>query len=128
MTKDHCRYFVKYHLVWCPKPKTGNFYGAAVALKDILFSICSRYRYEVHSLEVSNDFIHIFLSADPSVAPADVIRTLKSVSTVQLFQRFPDMRTFYSRRGSLWKKGYLVSTGDILDPKILKKFLDELNL
>lgn len=126
MTKDYCRYFVKYHLVWCPRLNSGDFYAVAAALKDILVSICTKYRYEIHSLEMSNDFIHVFVSVDPSAAPADVIRTLKSVSTVQLFQQFPHLRTFYSRQGSFWKKGYLVSTGEILDPKILKQFLDDL--
>jgi len=128
MRNDYCRYLVKYHLVWCPKPKAGNFYGTAGdSLKEILLNLCSKYRYGIHSLEVSNAFIHIFLSVDPSVAPADIIRTLKSISAVHLFQQFPEMRTFYGRRGSLWKKGYLVSTGDILDPEMLQQFLDDLS-
>lgn len=127
MTEDYCRYLVKYHLVWCPKPKAENFYGSAgESLKDILLAICAKYRYEIHSLEVSNKFIHVFLSVDPYVAPADVIRTLKSISAVRLFQQFPEMRAFYGRQGSLWEKGYLVSTGDTLDSKLLKQFLDDL--
>lgn len=127
MSYNSYRYFVKYHLVWCPKPKAGDFYGTdGDLLKKILLNICSKYRYEIHSLEVNEDYIHIFLSVDPYVAPADVIRTLKSISAVHLLQQVPEMRLFYSRRGSLWKKGYLVSTGDTLDSEMLKQFLDDL--
>lgn len=127
MSNDYNRYFVKYHLVWCPKRKAGNFHGEeGNLLKNILFDICAKYRYVLHSLEVNKDFIHIALSVDPFVAPADVIRTLKSISAVHLLQHVPEMRTFYGRRGSLWKKGFLISTGDTLDPEMLRQFLADL--
>ena len=77
-------------------------------------------------LEVHEDFIHITLSVDPFVAPADVMRTLKSISTVHLMQQVPEIRSYYGRRGSFWKKGYLISTGDTLDPQMLRQFLDDL--
>ncbi len=127
MSKDYCRYFVKYHLVWCPKQKAGKFQGTdGKLLKKILSGICTKYRYLLHTLEVNEKFIHISLSADPFVAPADVIRTLKSISAVHLLQQVPEMRAFYGHRGSLWKKGYLISTGDTLDPQMLRQFLDDL--
>lgn len=127
MNNNYYRYSVKYHLVWCPKPKLGSFYTAAEdLLKDILYTICSKYRYEIHSLEINADFIHIFLSVDPSVAPADIMRTLKSLSAVHLLREFPEMRTFYGRQGSLWKKGYLISTSDTLDKELLSRFLNDL--
>ena len=127
MGSQHNRYSIKYHLVWCPKRKAGNFHSEeGNLLKKILVDICARYRYMLHSLEVNKDFIHIALSVDPFVAPADIIRTLKSISAVHLLQQVPQMRTFYGRRGSLWKKGFLISTGETLEPEMLKRFLDDL--
>lgn len=129
MGSDHNRYLVKYHLVWCPKQKAANFHGKeGDLLKNILFDICAKYRYMLHSLDVNKDFIHIALSVDPFVAPADVIRTLKSISAVYLLQQIPKMRDFYGRRGSLWRKGFLISTSDTLDPEMLGQFLDDLSI
>jgi putative transposase len=119
-----CRYFVKYHLIWRPKLKASDIYGPAQsALREILLALCSKYRYEVHSLEVHPTYIHILLSADPSVAPGDVARTLKSLSAVSLFQQFPALRSFYGRQGSLWDRRYLISTGEIMDAIMLSEFL-----
>ena len=119
-----CRFFVKYHLIWRPKLTAVDIFGPAQsALKEILLALCSKYRYEVYSLEVHPTHIHILLSADPSVAPGDVIRTLKSLSAVSLFQQFPALRSFYGRQGSLWEKRYLISTGDTIDAVLLREFL-----
>ncbi|WP_407942238.1 transposase [Microaerobacter geothermalis] len=35
------------------------------------------------------DHIHIFLSAKPTVAPTDIVRTLKSISVIELFKQYP---------------------------------------
>ena len=54
--------------------------------------------------------IHLFISTTPTVALTDVVRTLKSISARKLFKRFPKLKVFYNRSGSLWSKGYFVSS------------------
>jgi REP element-mobilizing transposase RayT len=54
--------------------------------KNIIANICNKYQYEILELEVMLDHIHIFLSAKPTVAPTDIVRTLKSISAINLFK------------------------------------------
>ena len=69
------------------------------------------------------DHIHIFLSAKPTVAPTDIVRTLKSISAIKLFKEYPKLKKFYARCGSLWSKGYLVSTIGNVSSHTIKRYI-----
>jgi putative transposase len=71
------------------------------------------------------DYIHIFVSAKPSVAPTDIVRTLKSITAIQLFKEFPALKKFYSRCGSLWIKGYFFSTIGKVSAETIQKYIQE---
>lgn len=121
---SHCKYLVQYHIVWCPKFRFGVIKGdVEQKLKDILAKICEKYEYEIIELKVMTDHIHIFLSVKPTIAPTDVVRTLKSISAIQLFKKFPKLKKFYARCGSLWSKGYFVSTIGNVSAKTIKRYI-----
>lgn len=121
---SHCRYLVQYHLVWCPKFRFEVIQGdIEQSLKNILVNICNEYKYEILELEVMSDHIHIFLSAKPTVAPSDIVRTLKSISTIELFKEYPKLKKFYARCGSLWSKGYFVSTIGNVSSRTIKRYI-----
>jgi putative transposase len=50
------------------------------------------------------------MGAKPTVAPIDMIRTIKSITAIQLFKKFPDLKDFYRKCGKLWSRGSFVST------------------
>ncbi len=119
------RYSLHYHLLWCPKE------GLPIketileqALSEIIREICQTNGYEMLTLEVQPNFIHVSLSVRPTVAPADAVRTLKSLCTIRLLRLHPELRKHYSVYGSLWKKGYLVSTGKIFNPEVIWQEID----
>ncbi|MCF6094754.1 IS200/IS605 family transposase [Microaerobacter geothermalis] len=123
---NHCRYLVQYHLVWCPKFRFQVLKGdVEVSLKQIFQQICEKYEYEIIELEVMPDHIHIFLSAKPTVAPTDIVRTLKSISAIELFKQYPLLKRFYGRCGSLWSKGHFVSTIGKVSSETIKRYIQE---
>jgi putative transposase len=95
------------------------------ALKRILAEICTRYEYEILELEVMPDHVHIFISAKPTIAATDIVRTLKSITAIQLFKEFPALKKFYSRCGSLWSKGYFVSTIGKISAETIQRYIQE---
>lgn len=71
------------------------------------------------------DHIHRFVSTKPTVAPTDVIRTFKSISAIEVFKRLPRLKRFYSRSGSLWSKGYFVSSVGKVSEETVKRYIQE---
>jgi len=123
---NHCKYLVQYHLIWCPKFRYNVLKGnVEEALKKILAEICNKYEYKILELEVMSEHIHIFISAKPTIAPTDIVRTLKSITAIQLFKEFPALKKFYSRCGSLWSKGYFVSTIGKVSAETIQRHIQE---
>ena len=80
------KYLIQYHIIWCPKFRFSVLQGNVdAALKQILQKICDDYGYKIKALEVMPDHIHIFVDVPQTVAPCDVVRTLKSISAIELF-------------------------------------------
>ena len=125
-TLNHCRYLAQYHVIWCPKFRFTVLRGdVQTKLKDILQTISEQYQYEIIEQEVMPDHIHLFISAKPTVAPTDMVRTLKSISAIELFKVFPALKKFYSRSGSLWSKGYFVSTVGNVSAETVQRYIRE---
>lgn len=121
----HSKHLVQYHIIWCPKFRFEVLTGDVESvLKDIIKNISKEYKYEIKALEVMPDHIHLFVATKPTVAPTDVVRTIKSITAVKLFKEFPELKNFYSRVGSLWSKGYFVSTVGNVSEKTVQKYIE----
>lgn len=124
-SSGHSKYLVQYHIIWCPKFRFEVLTGDVEnALKNIIKNISKEYKYEIKALEVMPDHIHLFVATKPTVAPTDVVRTIKSITTVKLFKEFPELKNFYSRVGSLWSKGYFVSTVGNVSERTIQKYIE----
>ena len=119
---SHCKYLIQYHIIWCPKFRFSVLEGnVGEAIKEILYKICDDYSYHIKALEVMADHIRIFIDVPQTVAPCDVVRTLKSISAIKLFKAFPQLKDFYARSGALWSRGYYISTvGHISEATVIK--------
>jgi putative transposase len=88
----HAVYDLKYHIVWIPKYRKTILTGKiATRLKEIFQEIAERYEFEIDTMEVVEDHVHVFLSASPRYAPSKGVEfQLKSpVSTKTIPQSVP---------------------------------------
>lgn len=123
---SHCRYLTQYHIIWCPKFRYSVLKdGVDITLKQILSNICKKYDYTIKALEVMPDHIHVFADCPQTVAPCDIARTLKSISAIELFKVYPQLKQFYARCGKLWPDGYFVSTIGHISEATVKKYIEE---
>ena len=98
---SHCKYLIQYHIIWCPKFRFSVLKGDVEnTLKQILQKICYDYNYHIKALEVMPDHIHIFVDVPQTVAPCDVVRTLKSISAIELFKVYPLLKKVLCRMWS----------------------------
>ena len=60
-----------------------------------------------------------------SVLKGNVEDTLKSISAIELFKVYPQLKQFYSRCGVLWSRGYFVSTVGHISEATVIKYIEE---
>ena len=123
---SHCKYLIQYHIIWCPKFRFSVLKGnVELTLKEIVQKICANYGYLIKALEVMPDHIHIFVDVPQTVAPCDVVRTLKSISAIELFKVYPQLKQFYARCGALWSRRYFGSTVGHISEATVIKYIEE---
>ena len=123
---SHCKYLIQYHIIFCPKFRFSVLQSdVEISLKQILQKICNDYGYKIKALEVMSDHVHIFVDVPQTVAPCDVVRTLKSISAIELFKVYPSLKSFYARCGALWSRGYFISTVGHISESTVIKYIEE---
>ena len=121
----HAVYDLKYHLVWIPKYRK-NILDKEVSeyLKVIFSKIAEEYEFEIDTMEVMEDHVHIFVEVPPRYSPARVVQIMKSISAREVFSQFPDFRERLWA-GELWNDGYFVrSVGDKVTADIIRKYIE----
>ena len=120
----HAVYDLKYHFVWTPKYRKDLLTGeVGEVLGEILQRVAEAYDMEIDTMEVMEDHVHVFLLAPPRYSPARVIQIMKSISTRELFARFPWVRRKLWG-GEFWGDGYFVrSVGDQVTTEIIRRYI-----
>ena len=121
----HAVYDLKYHLVWIPKYRKQILSGeVSEYLKEVFQRIAEEYEFGIDTMEVMEDQVHIFVEAPPRYSPAQVVQILKSVSSREVFKKFPKLRK-QLWAGELWSDGYFVrSVGDKVTADIIRKYIE----
>ena len=101
-------YNLHYHLVFCPKYRKPVLVGkVASRLKQLLQEKASELGIEIESLEIMPDHVHLFASAPPIYAPAQIAFQFKGFSSRYLRIEFDHLRT---KLPSLWSRSYYAGT------------------
>lgn len=88
----HATDCTRYHLVWIPKYRRGLLTGPIQQrLRELLAGICERYGYELDTLSVQTDHVHVCLSFPPRISITQAVQTLKGVSARKLSEEFPEL-------------------------------------
>ena len=121
---SHAVYETKYHLVWAPKYRKGVLRGQLRERIEGLFrEIAQEFGFEIDTLEVAGDHVHIFLDFPPRYSIAKVVGILKSVSASQVFEEFPQLRKQLWAR-ELWEDGYFARTvGDNVTAAVIRRYI-----
>lgn len=125
LNSSHAKHSLGYHIIFCPKYRHQVLERAIeVELKRILVETCKAYGWLCHSLEVMPDHCHIFVQAGHTTAPVEIAKTLKSISAVHLFNKFPKLKQRKFWGSGLWSKGtYYASVGHISEDAV-KKYIE----
>ena len=76
--------------------------------------MCDEYGYEILSLYISPDHVHLFLSAHLKYAPSEIVRTVKSITARKMWEQYEPFLEEYLWGGGFWEESYYVGTaGDV---------------
>jgi len=104
----HCVYNINYHIVFCPKYRHKVIRGKVEeTIKQVVKKICKNYGYTLIQMETMPDHLHIFLSAPPTVAPIEIVKTMKNITANTIFKTFPELKRRYFWGSGFWRQRLL---------------------
>ena len=122
-TGTHCRYDIKYHLVWVTKYRKRVLVGeVGYRLRELIIEICKRNEVEILQGHISSDHVHMFLSCPPKLAPSKLVQYLKGKTSHKLMMEFKHIqKQFWGRH--LWARGYFVATSGNVTDEVIQEYI-----
>jgi putative transposase len=121
----YAHYTLNYHFVWCPKYRR-NVLTEEVAerLRMVIDDIAGQMGFDVISLEVRPDHIHLFISTPPKDSPAQLINAIKGASSRRLRREFPELKEIVNEE-SLWTCTYYVGSAGHVSSETIRRYIEE---
>lgn len=108
--KRHNKSLLLYHFV-CPAKYRRKVFSKEI--ETTLKKICKgiEKRYEIHFVEIGSDedHVHFLLQSVPNKSPSEIIRIVKSITAIKIFQRHPEIKKKLWG-GNFWTSGFYVNT------------------
>ncbi len=121
---NHTVYNVNYHFVWCPKYRHLILGVIENSLESSFREVCGNYDYEILSLHISPDHVHLFLSAHPKHAPSEIVRTVKSITAREIWQQHEPLLQEYLWGGGFWEESYYVGTAGDVSAGTIEQYIE----
>jgi len=125
LSAAHTRYSIQYHFVWIVKYRKNLLEppDRQQTLRHIIKEIGERFGFVIDTLGTDGDHVHCFLRAAPRYSPSVIMNKVKSISAIQMFKVFPEIRKLLWG-GEFWGDGYYVGTvGDGVTTDIIRKYI-----
>jgi putative transposase len=114
---------MNYHFVWCPKYRKPILTGdVELRLKSLVERKADELGCKILALEVMPDHVHLFIQANPLLAPNSIVGALKGYTSHELREEFSSLR---SSLPTLWTRSYFVSTHGHVSSETIKKYVEE---
>ena len=122
----HKVYEIRYHIVITVKYRQKQFLPdeRISFLKSILFGIEERYDIKFDTVGTDGNHVHLFVGAAPKYSPSEIFRIVKSITAVQLFEKFPEIKKNLWG-GEFWNDGgYVGTVGEGVTANIVRRYIE----
>ena len=119
---NHYVCICRYHIVFCPKYRRKIFIGGVDdTLKIIFRNWATKNDVNILEMEVMPDHIHILLECSASLAPAEIVKSLKQTATFHLYKTYPNLK---ARMPTLWSRGAFIATVGSTSLDVVKRYIE----
>ena len=124
-TGRHCVFNLHVHLVFVTKYRRDVFQDQHFqSMEEIFKKVCGDFDAEVVSVDGADDHVHLLIVYPPKIALANLVNSLKGVSSRLLKQRHSDLAQRYWQ-GSLWSPSYFAASCGGAPLAVIKQYIEQ---
>jgi putative transposase len=122
LSLNHTRWDCKYHIVFIPKRRKKQIYGALRRhLGELFHELARQKECKIAEGHLQVDHVHMCISIPPKFAVANVVGYIKGKSAISIARNFIGRKRNFVGE-NFWARGYFVSTVG-LDEEAIKKYI-----
>ena len=117
-----CVHNLGFHVIFCTKYRRKVLIGEVENdLKIILNEQAEKNGFEIASLEVMPEHVHIFVKTDPTDSPHRVVQQFKGVSSRILREKHRSLK----KLPTLWTRSYYIESVGHVSEKTIAKYIED---
>jgi putative transposase len=126
-SKNHSKFLIKLHFVFCVKYRKGLLVGS---LKDdmlqIIYDIAKEKGYTIDEMQSDINHIHILVDIEPKVSALEVPHQIKQISTFRIYKTHkPFLKKHFWKENTFWSDGYFVCSVGNASIETIRKYIAE---
>jgi REP-associated tyrosine transposase len=117
---EHRVHLIIYHLIWCPRRRMPVLVGpVAERCRALIAGKCAEKGWEILTLAIRPDHIHLFVRVWPSDSAADVVKECKGITSFHLCKEFPHLL----KLPSTWTRSSFASTAGNVSQDTIQRYI-----
>lgn len=119
---EHRVHLIVYHLIWCPRRRKAILTGAIKErCQQLIEEKCQEKGWNILTLAIQPDHIHLFVRVWPSDSAAEVVKELKGITSFFLRKEFTSI---LKKLPSTWTRSYFASTAGAVSAETIQRSID----
>lgn len=123
-SKNHSKFLLIYHIIFVCKYRKKLLIFNEKIIKELFIEISKSHDFNILEMECDKDHVHILIESEPKVSILQIVRLLKSKSTIELWKTHSsELKKHFWYKNTFWSKGYFVCTIGNASENTIRKYI-----
>ena len=124
---SHSKFLLQAHLIFVVKYRKKLLAGEIETfVKNIFNDIAAQSDFKIDVMETDQDHIHMIVNYKPHIAITQIVRRLKSMSTVSIWKTHGSfLKNHFWKEKTFWSDGYFAASIGNASNETVKKYIEE---
>jgi putative transposase len=123
---SHSKYLLQMHLILVCKYRKKLLVRFGSEVKNLCYDLSKRHNFIIKTMEVDKDHIHLLIDFKPKISIKEIVRKLKSHTTVMLWKQYSvELKKDFWVEHTFWSDGYFVCTIGNANEETIRRYVDE---
>lgn len=94
-------------------------------MKEILTDISMKSDFEIETMEIDKNHVHLLVSSKPNISVFQIVRKLKSESTVSIWKGYEGfLKKHFWKERTFWTDGYFAATTGQVSEETVRRYIE----
>lgn len=122
---NHSKFLLLFHTIFVCKYRKKLLIKLGDEIKDIIMGISAESDFDIETMEVDVDHIHLLINSIPKLSPLSIVKKLKQMSTHRIWiNNKVLLRKHFWKEHTFWSDGYFISSIGNASEDTIRKYIE----